>query len=207
MGTIPFEIWEQSLLSRKLYAPTLTPARCATQRSLLALLPAVTVPSPSAAAASPTSSRPVPPSASLASPRNSAEREALAERHYPGAFCNMAQGSGDGCRLRHLNLVALTCSRDDVTRSKRAVVTVLSRFSDHDLDYSFSVAVSATQFSQFSQFSQFVFRSVLPSFANRASQGFANTFFRSFCSFRGNIHKVSQIRVRKVFVSFARIRK
>ena len=51
------------------------------------------VPSPSATASSPTSRRPVPPSASLAAPRNRTEREALAERYYPGAFCDKAQGS------------------------------------------------------------------------------------------------------------------
>ena len=52
------------------------------------------------------------PSASLAAPRNRAEREALPERYYPCAFCDKAQGSGDGCRLWHLNVVALTWSRD-----------------------------------------------------------------------------------------------
>ena len=70
------------------------------------------VPSPSAAAASPTSRHPVPPSASLAVPRNCAEREALAERYYACAFCDKGQGSGDGCRLWHLNVVALTFSSD-----------------------------------------------------------------------------------------------
>ena len=69
-------------------------------------------PPPQAAAASPTSRRPVPPSASFAAPRNRAERETLAERYYPCAFCDTAQGSGDGCRLWHLHVVALTCSRD-----------------------------------------------------------------------------------------------
>ena len=60
----------------------------------------------------PQQAAPVPPSASLAAPRNRAEREALAERYYPCAFCDKAQGSGDGCRLWHLHVVALTCSRD-----------------------------------------------------------------------------------------------
>ena len=50
--------------------------------------------------------------ASFAAPRTRAEREALAERYYPCAFCDKAQGSGDGCRLWHLHVVALTCSRD-----------------------------------------------------------------------------------------------
>ena len=121
-----------------------TPARCAEQCSSLALLQAV--PSQSAAAASPTSSSPVPPSASLAAPSNSGEREALAERYYPGAFCDKAQGSGDGCRLWHLIVVALTCSSRLTTHSKRAVVTVL--FSDFGLKFR-----SATQFSQLLQFS------------------------------------------------------
>ena len=44
--------------------------------------------------------------------RNMAEREALAERYYPGALCDKAQGSGDGCRLWHLNVFALTWSFD-----------------------------------------------------------------------------------------------
>ena len=43
---------------------------------------------------------------------NRAEREALAERYYPGAFCDKVLGSGDCCQLWHLNLFALTCSRD-----------------------------------------------------------------------------------------------
>ena len=96
-GTIPLE--------SPALCPHPHPARGAAQRSSLALRPAV--PSPSA-----TSRRPVPPSASLAAPRNRAEREALPERYYPGAFCDKAQGSGDGCRLWHLNVVALTCTRD-----------------------------------------------------------------------------------------------
>ena len=54
---------------------------------------------------------PVPPSASLTAPCNSAEREALA-RYYPCAFSDKAQNSGDGCRLWHLYVVALTCSRN-----------------------------------------------------------------------------------------------
>ena len=69
---------------------------------------------PAPPAASPTSSRPVPPSASLAAPHNRAEREALAERYYPCAFCDKAQGSGDGCLLWYLYVVALTCSRVNV---------------------------------------------------------------------------------------------
>ena len=102
-GTIPFGV-------ARAMPPPSTPARRAAPRSSLASRPAV--PSPSAAAASPTSRRPVPPSASLAAPRNRAEREALAERYYPCAFCDKAQSSGDGCRLWHLHVVALTCSRD-----------------------------------------------------------------------------------------------
>ena len=58
------------------------------------------------------SSSPVPSSAFLAAPRNSAEREALAERYCPCAFCDKAQSSGDGRRLWHLKVVALTFSRD-----------------------------------------------------------------------------------------------
>ena len=44
----------------------------------------------------------------VAAPRNRTEREALAERYYPGAFCDKAQGSGDGCRLWHLNVFAFS---------------------------------------------------------------------------------------------------
>ena len=100
-------IREQSLLSRPRYAPTLNSGE-ARRAALVARFAA----SPSAAAASPTSRRPVPPSASLAAPRNRAEREALPEKYYPGALCDKAQGSSDSCRLWHLNVVVLTCSRD-----------------------------------------------------------------------------------------------
>ena len=62
-------------------ASWISPIGRATPCSLLASLQAV--PSPSAAAASLTSRRPVPPSASLPAPRNRAEREALPERYYP----------------------------------------------------------------------------------------------------------------------------
>ena len=65
-GSIPFGVAHAM-------PPPSTLARRAAQRSSLASLPAV--PSPSAAAASPTSHRRVPPSASLAAPRNRAERE------------------------------------------------------------------------------------------------------------------------------------
>ena len=36
-----------------------------------------------------------------------AEREALAEEFYPGAYCDSAKGSGNGCRLWHVNSFAL----------------------------------------------------------------------------------------------------
>ena len=102
MGTIPFGV-------ASAMPPPSTQARRAAPRSSLASRPAV--PSPSTAATSPTSSRPVPPSASLAALRNCGVREALAERYYPCAFFDKAQSSGDGCRLWHLHVVALTCSR------------------------------------------------------------------------------------------------
>ena len=38
---------------------------------------------------------------------NLAEHEALAERTYPGAFCDKEQGSGDDCLLWHLIMFAL----------------------------------------------------------------------------------------------------
>lgn len=47
------------------------------------------------------------------SARTRAEREALAEEFYPGAFCDSAKGSGNGCRLWHVNSFALGWSRDD----------------------------------------------------------------------------------------------
>ena len=123
-------IREQSLLSRPRYAPTLNSGE-ARRAALVARFAA----SPSAAAASPTSRRPVPPSASLAAPRNRAEREALAGRYYPGAFCDnlKEQGSGDGFRLWHLHVVALTCSRDTQKKCCCNRLTVLSWFSDFGL--------------------------------------------------------------------------
>ena len=48
-----------------------------------------------------------------ASARTKAQRDALSERHYPGAFCDSAPGKGDGCRLWHVNVFALGWSRDD----------------------------------------------------------------------------------------------
>ena len=102
-GTFPFQ-------SPALYHPQLR--RGAPRHARRSGASRQAVPSPSAAAASPTSRHPVPPSASLAVPRNCAEREALAERYYACAFCDKGQGSGDGCRLWHLNVVALTFSSD-----------------------------------------------------------------------------------------------
>ena len=48
-----------------------------------------------------------------ASARNKAQRDALSEEHYPGAFCDSAPGKGDGCRLWHVNAFAMAWSRDD----------------------------------------------------------------------------------------------
>ena len=47
------------------------------------------------------------------SARTRAEREALAEEFYQGAYCDSAKGSGDGCHLWHVTSFALGWSRDD----------------------------------------------------------------------------------------------
>ena len=105
-------IQEQYPLTPPRYAATLTSgeARCTALVTCFAAGPAAL--SPSAASASSTSSSPAPPSASLAARHNMAERESLAERYNPCAFCNKEQGSGDCCQLWHLNVFALTWSRD-----------------------------------------------------------------------------------------------
>ena len=114
--------------------PPSTPARSTAQRSSLTSWQAI--PSPSAEAASPTSSSLVPLSASLAAPCNSAELEAPAERYYPGAFCDKAQGSGDSCRLWQ---VALATSSNVLLWQSCLVL----------LDYSFAVLLNFRNFSNF----------------------------------------------------------
>ena len=167
MGTIPFGV-------ARAMPPPSTPARRAAPRSSLVSLRAV--PSPSAASSSPTSCRPVPPSASLAAPRNLAEREALAERYYPCAFCDKEQGSGDGCRLWHLN--ASQCGCLDMVSRKRALVTVLfTMFSDHDLGNSFAVLLNFSNFRNFHNY-------VSQCFANFRKSCFASFVNTSFARFR-----------------------
>ena len=217
MGTIPFGV-------ARAMPPPSTPARRAAPRSSLVSLRAV--PSPSAASSSPTSCRPVPPSASLAAPRNLAEREALAERYYPCAFCDKEQGSGDGCRLWHLN--ASQCGCLDMVSRKRALVTVLfTMFSDHDLGNSFAVLLNFSNFrnfhnyvsqcfanfrkscfasfvnTSFARFRKYEFHSF--TFVSQDLQGFAKTSLVVFASIRKyKFRKISQIWVSQFYVCFAR---
>ena len=47
------------------------------------------------------------------SARIRAEREAIAEEFYAGAYCDSAKGSGDGCRPWHVKSLALGWFRDN----------------------------------------------------------------------------------------------
>ena len=104
-----------------------------------------------AAAASPANSSPVPPSASLTAPLNSAEREALTERYYLvlSMTRSRALATVADCISMWLPWHAL------VTRSKRAAITVMSCF---------------TVLLNFSNFSNFHNLQGLPSFANHVLQ-------------------------------------
>ena len=113
--------------------------------------------------------------------RNRAEHEALAERYKPGALCDKAQGSGDGCRLWHLNVFALTYGL--ATRSKYDVVKVLfSKFWIIVLQWQQCYSIFAI-FAIFAiLISHFFFRIFTKNHVSqilqiRVSQGFANTGF------------------------------
>ena len=105
---------QESHLSCQHYAPTLNSGEAHSAALVARFAAGRTLAVRRRGAASPTSRRPALSSASesIAASCNRAEREALAERYYPFAFCEKEQGYGDGCRLWHLNVVVLTYSRD-----------------------------------------------------------------------------------------------